>query len=872
MSRLPVEIHSIPHPFRVEAKHAEVMAGLTLAEMLELVQPDAVLRQHAFMFIGDVAVDRSLWRLVKPKPGAFVSIRVVPTGGGGGDKNPLRTILTLAVVAATFYFAGPLGAGLAGSIGITSAAGIAAITAGVQAGLLVGGTFLVDAIAPIRPPTLGPDGGDGRASESPSYYIDNVRNSVRLYQPITIILGRHRVIPPLAAVPFTESLGDTNRMRMLFCWGFGPLMIEELKIDETPIGDFVDIEIETVQGFQTDQLPSLYTQDIDQQNFSIVLTEANTWQSRTTGQEADEISVDIVLPRGLASHNMMSGDREEHTVIVQIQFRQQGTTQWQTPGLRAAVSEGITIAPDAQVTIRDSRTRPKRLGFRWSTPSRARYDVRVQRVSPDETEDRVISDTAWSALRSILDEPPINPPASLALTAIDALATDQFNSFVDQLSAICTTICPDWNAPTNAWITRPTSNPASLYRYLLQHPGNAEQASDSQIDLAALQTWHEFCDMNDFECNGTVDTRRGIIDILADIAATGRASPSRIDGKWTVIVDTGTQTPVQHYSPRNTSGISMARDFEPVPHGLRIQFNNRDVGWRRDERIVYRDGFDDSNSTRYTNIEGKWITDSDAIYVFGRFHLAQLLLRRELWSVESNLEHLVAGRGSLVTLSHEAIAVSLGSARISGLELLAGEITGIVLDAPVILKAAAAHSVQVRTVDNQKLVFSITNQGPGEAKTLALTVPISSGDQPSIGDLVSVGETDAVSVDALVTRVESQEDFGGRVSLIPFQPGVYQAHLGPIPPYNTGIGGAVTLLDTLLMTILGVREDSIIDLSSDRQFIQVIVLEVQPVGEIGATMEVRVSPGRGWLVSSGQHPFAVANRGCHWRPLPSTPV
>ncbi len=50
----------------------------------------------------------------------------LPQGGGGG-KNPLRTVLMLAVMVAAPY----LGGVIAGALGVTSAIGVSLITAGV---------------------------------------------------------------------------------------------------------------------------------------------------------------------------------------------------------------------------------------------------------------------------------------------------------------------------------------------------------------------------------------------------------------------------------------------------------------------------------------------------------------------------------------------------------------------------------------------------------------------------------------------------------------------------------------------------------------------------------------------------------------------
>ena len=107
-----LRVVAAPHPFKVDTVDFNVPAGGTLEEILEVVQADAILRRHAHIFVGDYYVPRDAWGLVRPKPGVLVTVRVVPTGGGG--KNPLRTILTIATITAALAFGGPLGAALVG--------------------------------------------------------------------------------------------------------------------------------------------------------------------------------------------------------------------------------------------------------------------------------------------------------------------------------------------------------------------------------------------------------------------------------------------------------------------------------------------------------------------------------------------------------------------------------------------------------------------------------------------------------------------------------------------------------------------------------------------------------------------------------------
>lgn len=110
-----------PCPFSDRVVDIELPAGGTILDMLRVAgaETDAMLG-GAHVYIVDRAmtkeaiyIPRENWHLVRPKPGMHVSIRVVATprgGGGGGGKNPMRTILTIAVMAAAFYVGASLSA------------------------------------------------------------------------------------------------------------------------------------------------------------------------------------------------------------------------------------------------------------------------------------------------------------------------------------------------------------------------------------------------------------------------------------------------------------------------------------------------------------------------------------------------------------------------------------------------------------------------------------------------------------------------------------------------------------------------------------------------------------------------------------------
>jgi ATP-dependent Clp protease ATP-binding subunit ClpX len=122
-------------------------------------------------------------------------------------------------------------------------AGFLGISGATLGKSLVGlvGMLLVNVIAPVRPPSVSSSGPDKE-----TLIIEGARNQARPFQPVPVILGRHRVAPAYGSSPYTEIIGGKHYIRMLVVWGIGPLAIDtdSQKIGETPLTEFDGVEVE----------------------------------------------------------------------------------------------------------------------------------------------------------------------------------------------------------------------------------------------------------------------------------------------------------------------------------------------------------------------------------------------------------------------------------------------------------------------------------------------------------------------------------------------------------------------------------------------------------------------------------------------------
>jgi hypothetical protein len=129
-------------PFSTERVDLELEEGRTILEILR----DAGVSEHADarVFVGDILIPRKHWGYVRPKRGSVVTIRAIPTGGGGnGDSNKtLRTVFQVVVLIAAVVLN-------ILSYGATTPLTMAAFAA-LSVGVAVGGNLLVMALPPPR--------------------------------------------------------------------------------------------------------------------------------------------------------------------------------------------------------------------------------------------------------------------------------------------------------------------------------------------------------------------------------------------------------------------------------------------------------------------------------------------------------------------------------------------------------------------------------------------------------------------------------------------------------------------------------------------------------------------------------------------------
>lgn len=952
-----LDVYASPLPFSNKQVKLTVPQGATLMEIVSMSLPaqykDAPI--GAVVMINGEVIPRKYWPHVRPKPGNHnIALRVVPMGGGGGKKNPIASLLSIAVLVAAPYISGAL---LSGTLFATASQGLLAgrlLTAAIG----VVGKLAISALAPPPKPSNAGAQNINNPAESPTQFIEGARNSLLPFGVIPMNLGTNRMFPPQAARHYTESQNNDQYVRQLFTYGYGEqIIITDRRIGETPLNQYTDVELEDRLEGDLHEGTTIYTNDVYQEDFSILLTEPDGFITRTTQQQANEAIVDFTFPSGLAFYNDQ-GKRNALRVQLELQYAQHGVSPqiWSTglafvefggfsytPGavdvdpqvsntasrmdsvvinkydgvitailgddpmqppiipentirlanvrvtttrnpVNGALSTDFTVqdARDAslfgtaledsnsfvpskntgmvvitdgalasnELDITASQKEALRKSVRVTFPTIGQYDIRVRRVTPQYENDQYLESVYLSAIKSVRYASPVNLAGQNG-TAMRMKGTDQLNGAVDQYNVIASTVIPDYDEALGDWVNRPSSNPASLYVYVLQSAANAKALPDSKIIWEDFEAWHTYCASKGYTYNRVIDYETSVDEVLRDIASAGAASPAIVDGKRTVAVDMVKDDIVQIITPRNSWGYSGEMIYPELPHAFRVQFRNKNVGYAQDERIVYADGFDETNATKYEVLEIQSCDNPDLAFKNGRRHIAGAILRPELHTWMMDVENIIVLRGNRVKLEHDAPIIGIGDARIKTVVTDGNSpalVTGITVDDTIMIPSESTYYVRIRLSDNTNLYKELIAP-VGERKSFNFAVPFTVADAPEPGDLCYFVEAGG-EVDLIVTRIDPQQDLTARMTGIDYaQPQIENSENAAIPAFESNITTPLEFIRPLPPLLLDQQSDERVMLvNSDGSFTPraVFTLQNRNEGNIQTSVKVRVSGTLPW--------------------------
>ncbi len=458
------------------------------------------------------------------EPVCFV---IMPTGGDSGT-NP---VAVAAMIALTVF------AGWAAPIVAASMLGQAA----VYAGIMIGGSMLINAVFP--PPGL-PSTATA-SSGSPTYSLGAQGNQARLGQPIPVNYGRMRIYPDFAATPYTEYESNNQYLYQLFCIGQGDNRISDIRLDSTPIENFAEVTYEIVPPLGTVTLfhsAVVNAPEAGGQDMSDPIT-LGPYTINNVDTEISRVACDVVFPGGLIGIDQKKG--REYTVAVHLRVWVEVIDEQGEP-----TGESITIHDN---DIRDRTRTAVRLSLAKDVPP-GRYRMSIQRTTNTASSNEV-KGCQLGAMRGYLVDN--NEYGDVTLLAMRVLATASLSDAASRMvNLLNERLIPVWHPDTGWTESMITRNPS----WAFVDAGRSRYGgdfSDSEIDLNGLHYLAGLFDDRGDKFDGRFDTEQSLWDGLGKIGQVCRSGPVRQGNLIRMIRDQLIETPVQMFGMANMQNFSI---------------------------------------------------------------------------------------------------------------------------------------------------------------------------------------------------------------------------------------------------------------------------------------------------------------------------
>ena len=605
-------------------------------------------------------------------------------------------------------------------------------------------------------------------------------NKARLGSRLPILLGRHRVYPDVAALPFSTYSNNDQYFHQLFCFGYNNVSIDmnTLKIGESLISNYTDYDV--YQGLGT-----IYPSRIIEASYYLELNNNGTAMPivRSTSTGCYLIQVGIMAPNGIYRYD--NEDRTSETVSFRIEWRIPDG-QW-------------VIAYEKTVTLNTYKYR-EMFTITPSGSSDGHYEVRVTRTdiqSDSSTScDSIYLDCIKSFTKNMAtdDVKPVTSPDDYRLLSVKLKATDQLNGVIDDINAVCTLQARTWDglgSGPSHWTIGNARNPASAILYLLtDHKVNPSPVDDSIIDWESFEEFFEWCDDNDFTCD-TVITGEFTNRQLCEFIASSNLAELRIQcDSISIRIDKAQAGVVQLFTPRNAWDFEMERSFENIPTDLVVKFNDASSGYVEAERLVSAgsDGtisFDVEGEGEKQELEAFGVTSADHAAKLGLLRIKELRSRSRTFTWKSDIEGIVCLPGDVVMIENDNFLLGLGEARIKKVYTTITGIKGVMLDMQFRMEAGGSYGLTIRT--NTGMISSIhvvTKVGRYCRVEFGTELELDSGIEP--GNLCSMGyftmETHKVLITEMTPDIHRQCSFTG----VDYSEEIYSQELF-IPAWVSGI-------------------------------------------------------------------------------------
>jgi hypothetical protein len=282
-----------------------------------------------------------------------------------------------------------------------------------------------------------------------------------------------------------------------------------------------------------------------------------------------------------------------------------------------------------------------------------------------------------------------------------------------------------------------------------------------------------------------------VTEALDRVASCGYARPWASE-RWGVTrdYDRSGEDPVQMFTQRNSSDVTLDKAFARLPDGFRCIYRDRDELDEEREVIVWRKGREGVVNPRLEEIRYEGFSNEAVVIERATFDLAQAELRSGFWSFRAPIEAIRCRRGSLISLNHDMLDEAMASARIDGLEIVSGMVTAVTADSFLPMGASGgmdtladvqavadiralgrATAIEIRQADgalSSHLVAALSDGGRRIVLQTPVALALADDGHPVIraGCLMQIGRAGKIARRLVVAHISFAKDHVAEVTAV----------------------------------------------------------------------------------------------------------
>lgn len=526
-----------------------------------------------------------------------------------------------------------------------------------------------------------------------------------------------------------ETTADGKQyLNLLFCGGYGPVeKIENIRIDNTPIGNYSNVQIETRLGTNNQTPITFFTNTPVDQSVSLML-DTNLPIVRTTDSvKASALEVTLEWGNGLY-HLNDDGSYAKAAVEIQIDYRRTGKPDWINAGK-------YTVESDSSEGIR------KAIKFAENLEA-GQYDVKVS-MTKKPSGSRYMTATNWAILTSYNDGTYCRP--NKVLVAMRILATNQLSGGIPNVNWRQTrSVVYVHNPHTKTYEAKAATNPIWAAYDILHGCRKLRNMVSGADEYAVFGCRHESLDayyvqwksaaeyadekiLNNegemesrFQFDAFFDTSQKRFDAAAKAAAVAHANIIVHGRNYGIVVDRP-QGMSQVFAEGRTTLSSVQGSFmskEERAHSVEITYNDRSNDFKNTQftlRSPLWDKDDGQENTAQLTLFG--VSRRTQAYREGIYSLATSERQLQFVELGTDINGLVCEYGDVVGYAHTVSRIGIASGRV-----VASTATTLTLDREVEMKAGAHYEIYVTLQDDTLIRKEVVPQ-TGATMTVTVTEP-----------------------------------------------------------------------------------------------------------------------------------------------------